>query len=81
MAKEKSLLERLKEGLTNHGIDREELLAEVWLEASRLYRKYDFPEWRTAVREFFNIVAQKIAEGEWDSVYRRLYKLDKEEQK
>ncbi len=52
---------------------------EVWQDLSALYYKYEDAEQKRAFREVMYNICDKISEGRWDSVYRKLYRTDQEE--
>jgi hypothetical protein len=54
----------------------EELKKEVWNDLSYVYYKYEVTGQKRAFREVAHEMAEKIMEGKWDNVYRKLYRTE-----
>ncbi|RLG27832.1 hypothetical protein DRN98_10395 [Methanosarcinales archaeon] len=57
-------------------VDINEIREEVWRDLSALYYKYEDEAQKKAFREVMSEIAEKIGEGRWDSVYKKLYRED-----
>jgi hypothetical protein len=53
----------------------EEIKDEVWHDLSALYYKYEDEDQKTAFREVMREISQKIEQGRWELVYKKLYRL------
>ncbi len=76
-----TLKSKVKEAVTkalDADIDLDEFKDEVWNDLSAIYYKYETEEQKRAFREVMYEICEKIKEGKWDSVYKKLYR---EEQK
>jgi len=67
-------------GLVETNVDVEEIKAEVWKDLSDLYYKYDHEAQKKAFREIMYWISEKIQEDKWETVYHRLYRIQKGEQ-
>ena len=52
----------------------DQMKKEVWVELSSIYYKYDDPTQKKAFREVVSDLSESINEGEWQVIYRRLYR-------
>jgi len=52
---------------------------EIWQDLSALYYKYEDEDQKKAFREVMYDISTKIQEGKWDSVYNKLYRVEKKE--
>jgi hypothetical protein len=58
------------------GDEVEELKREVWSDLSAIYYKYESNAQKRALREILQDISNKIVDGQWDSVYSKLYKIE-----
>lgn len=76
---EQSIGRRVKDAVNNiigpEEVELSEIKEEVWLELANLYYKYEDETQKRAFREVMYEICDKISEGEWNSVYRKLYHL------
>jgi hypothetical protein len=49
---------------------------EVWLDLSRIYYKYEDITQKKAFREVVLEMSDKINEGKWETVYKKLYRIE-----
>lgn len=57
---------------------QDELRERVWEDLSKLYYKYGADsDQQKAFREVLREVSVKLAEGKWESVYKKLYREEK----
>jgi hypothetical protein len=61
--------------LTPAEVELDEIKEEVWQDLSSLYYKYEDENQKRAFRELMCEISEKISEGKWDSVYKKLYRL------
>jgi hypothetical protein len=52
---------------------------EIWTDLSALYYKYEDEEQKKAFREVMQEICDKLSQGKWDTVYRKLYKEEKKD--
>ena len=50
---------------------------EIWTDLAALYYKYE--DQKRAFREAMHDICDKISSGKWDSVYKRLYRVEQKE--
>jgi hypothetical protein len=53
----------------------EEIKEEVWRDLSALYYKYEDEDQKTAFREVMREISERIGQGRWELVYKKLYRL------
>jgi hypothetical protein len=47
---------------------------EIWTDLSALYYKYDYDFQKRAFREVLTEMSDKIYEGKWSTIYKRIYR-------
>ena len=57
-------------------VEMKYLKEEVWVDLSRLYYKYGHIVQKQAFREVVREMSEKINEGNWESVYKKLYRIE-----
>lgn len=65
--------------LTPSEVEVEELKEEVWQDLSALYYKYEDEDHKKAFREVLHEISEKIEEGKWNTVYKKLYREEQKE--
>ena len=50
---------------------------EVWSDLSAIYYKYEDSDQKRAFREVISEISDNVKEGRWQSVYKKLYSVDK----
>jgi len=60
-------------------VDLTTIKEEIWSDLSALYYKYEDEEQKRAFREVMYDICEKIREGKWDSVYKKLYRAEQKE--
>jgi len=50
---------------------------EIWTDLSVLYYKYDYDFQKRAFREVLVEMSDKISEGKWATIYKRIYRNNK----
>ena len=58
-------------------MDLEKDKSEVWLDLSAIYYKYEDSDQKRAFREVISEISENVKEGKWQSVYKKLYCVDK----
>ena len=49
---------------------------EIWTDLSALYYKYEDEEQKKAFRAVMQDICEKLSQGKWETVYRKLYKAE-----
>jgi hypothetical protein len=52
---------------------------EIWGDLSALYYKYEDEEQKKAFREVMQEICEKLGQGKWDAIYRKLYKAEQKD--
>ena len=52
---------------------------EIWQDLSALYYKYEDEDQKRAFREVMYDIADRIREGKWESVYKKLYRVEQKD--
>lgn len=52
---------------------------EIWHDLSALYYKYEDEDQKRAFREVMYDISDRIQEGKWDSVYKKLYRVEQKD--
>ena len=52
---------------------------EIWQDLSALYYKYEDEDQKRAFREVMYDISDRIREGKWDSVYKKLYRVEQKD--
>jgi hypothetical protein len=60
-------------------MDLEKDKSEVWSDLSAIYYKYEDGDQKRAFREVIREISENVKEGKWQSVYKKLYSVDKGE--
>lgn len=54
----------------------DDIKKEIWGDLSALYYKYEVEDQKRAFREVMYEITDRINEGKWDSVYKRIYRQE-----
>jgi hypothetical protein len=77
----KSFLEKIVQSVSrlfpNTPPDIETVKNEIWTDLSVLYYKYDYDFQKRAFREVLIEMSDKISEGKWSTIYKRMYRNNK----
>jgi hypothetical protein len=73
----KKIWRRLSTLLPSQEIDIRKIKDEVWVDLSALYYKYDDGDQKRAFREVTGEISEKLVEGRWQTVYKKLYRAEK----
>jgi hypothetical protein len=57
-------------------ISMERVRQDVWRDLSLVYYKYEDGAQKRAFREILSEVSERINDGNWDSVYRKLHRIE-----
>jgi len=57
--------------------DIESVKEEIWADLSAVYYKYDYDFHKRAFRDVMIEVSDKLSEGKWSTVYKRMYRTNK----
>ena len=60
-------------------VELETIKEEIWADLSALYYKYEDEEQKKAFREVMQDICEKLSQGKWDTVYRKLYKAEQKD--
>lgn len=71
--------EALSRILPSTDFEIEELKEEVWRELANLYYKFEVDEHKKAFREVMAEISDKISNGKWETVYKKLYREERKE--
>ena len=61
--------------LASSEVDISEIKDEIWKDLSDLYYKYEDEDQKRAFREVMHEISEKINDGKWENVYRKLYRI------
>jgi hypothetical protein len=56
--------------------DINKIQVEVWQDLSAVYYKYEDEYQKKAFRQVVNDISKKIEAGNWDTIYKRLYRIE-----
>lgn len=78
--RQETLKEKLKELmdqlLSPSEVELDDIKKEIWGDLSALYYKYEVEDQKRAFREVMYEITDRINEGKWDSVYKRIYRQE-----
>jgi hypothetical protein len=60
-------------------VELEAIKDEVWADLSALYYKYEDEVQKKAFRKVMQDICEKMSQGKWDSVYKKLYRADQKD--
>jgi len=60
-------------------VELDTIKEEIWTDLSALYYKYEDEEQKKAFREVMQDICEKLSQGKWDTVYRKLYKAEQKD--
>lgn len=60
-------------------VELEAIKEEVWADLSALYYKYEDEVQKKAFRQVMQDICDKMSQGKWDSVYKKLYRADQKD--
>jgi hypothetical protein len=60
-------------------VELEAIKEEVWADLSALYYKYEDEVQKKAFRNVMQDICDKMSQGKWDSVYKKLYRADQKD--
>jgi hypothetical protein len=60
-------------------VELEAIKEEVWADLSALYYKYEDEIQKKAFRQVMQDICEKMSQGKWDSVYKKLYRAEQKE--
>jgi hypothetical protein len=60
-------------------VELTDIKEEVWIDLAALYYKYEDEDQKRAFREVMHEICDKISSGKWDSVYKKLYRVEQKE--
>jgi hypothetical protein len=58
--------------------DINKIKSEVWHDLSAVYYKYEDEFQKKAFREVVTDISKKVEAGNWDSIYQRLYRIERQ---
>lgn len=71
---------RVRNALNVLGVEHKREISEdiedIWMSLSDLYYKYEDDAWKSAYREVFYYISEKIEEEKWPTVYTNLYRRE-----
>lgn len=71
------LVDLVSKIIPSNEVDLEKIKNDIWTDLAALYYKYDDNAQKMAFREITREISNKLVEGKWDSVYKKLYQKDK----
>ena len=69
--------EFVEEVFPTEDVDEEDVEQQIWEDLSEVYYRYEDRAKKKAFRNVMNKICKKLCEGNWDSVYQRLYRENK----
>jgi hypothetical protein len=60
-------------------VELEAIEEEVWADLSALYYKYEDEVQKKAFRNVMQDICDKMSQGKWDSVYKKLYRAEQKD--
>ena len=60
-------------------VELEAIKDEVWADLSALYYKYEDEVQKKAFRQVMQDICDKMSQGKWDSVYKKLYRVEQKD--
>ena len=60
-------------------VELEAIKEEIWVDLSSLYYKYEDEVQKKAFREIMQEICDKISQGKWESVYKKLYRAEQKD--
>lgn len=60
-------------------VELEAIKDEVWADLSALYYKYEDEVQKKAFRQVMQDICDKMSQGKWDSVYKKLYRAERKD--
>jgi hypothetical protein len=60
-------------------VELTDIKEEIWTDLAALYYKYEDEDQKRAFREVMYDICDKIGDGKWDSVYKKLYRVEQKE--
>ena len=60
-------------------VELEAIKEEIWADLSALYYKYEDEVQKKAFRNVMQDICDKMSQGKWDSVYKKLYRAEQKE--
>ena len=57
-------------------VNMETIKQDVWNDLSAVYYKYEDDAQKRAFREIISDISEKVNEGKWDRVYKKLYSVE-----
>ena len=65
--------------LPSNDVELIEIKEEIWTDLAALYYKYEDEDQKRAFREVMYEICEKISQGKWDSVYKKLYRVEQKD--
>ena len=65
--------------LPGNDVELTDIKEEIWMDLAALYYKYEDEDQKRAFREVMYDICEKISQGKWDSVYKKLYRVEQKE--
>jgi hypothetical protein len=72
----KNIQRFLSKKIPGRTISSEMIKSDIWRDLSLVYYKYEDGTQKRAFREILADISNKINDGNWDTVYRKLYSID-----
>ena len=71
------LVDLISKIIPSSEVDLQKVKDDIWADLAALYYKYDDYAQKMAFREVTEEISNKLVEGKWDSVYKKLYRVEK----
>ena len=62
--------------LPSGDVELTDIKEEVWTDLAALYYKYEDEDQKRAFREVMHEICDRISSDKWDSVYKKLYRVE-----
>ena len=66
----------IRDAIPSRPVFLQEVKTEVWSELSLIYYKYEDSYQKRAFREVISEISESISEGNWGTVYNKLYRFE-----
>jgi hypothetical protein len=72
----KSVINFVSKAVPLKKVNMETIKQDVWNDLSAVYYKYEDDAQKRAFREIISDISEKVNQGKWDRVYKKLYSVE-----
>ena len=72
----RNVIQLFSQVIPSKTISLEMIKSDVWRDLSLVYYKYEDGAQKKAFRDILSEISERILEGNWDSVYRKLHSME-----